>query len=570
MAAASSFHSRVLSTATALVRQADAALRSVQAAQIGLLVAVAVAVVAPLGPLATNRFHHDEAVYSRWALDIASGRDIMVSGSPVDKPPLFLYLQALSIALLGATETAARLPALVATVASVLVVYRLGERLFGRDTGLLAAFLLAAAPYSILFAATAFTDPLMVTFVLAAALAAIEGRWGWAGIGLGLAFMTKQQGLLFLPLVVGLGWVAPLSTSAQSGATGARWHDCRSVRFLIGLAWVVGTTMVWDVARGRHPGFLEQSLMSYSMLTPLLERTWQRLTDYIDLLRYATGSPLLNRVVVAGLPILLAVDVLQLKLTADRASVPRSLRPGEGMAMLVDDGSVQVLRRAAAADIVIAVFSSLFLVVHVLFAFQVWDRYLLGLIPLSALLLARLLTLPWRIGSRLARLVSMWTPGAGAARCAADAHVWTHCFYVVGLLALVLAAVAGPLQDAAASRLPVGGDHGAYDGIEQVADFFKAVPANTTLYHRWLGAHWRFYLWGSPYDFRAWTSPDDLAAQAASRPGARRYIVFPSWHSATEARLALESRALTLREVHRTLRRDGSVSFIVYTIEEAR
>jgi hypothetical protein len=125
-----------------------------------------------------------------------------------------------------------------------------------------------------------------------------------------------------------------------------------------------------------------------------------------------------------------------------------------------------------------------------------------------------------------------------------------------------------PIQDAAASRLPIGGDHGAYQGIEQVVAYLRTVPANTTLYHRWLGWHWRFYLWGSPYDFRAWTSPADLAAQAAARPGAQRYIVFPSWVSSSEARLALAGAGLALREVQRAFRDDGSVSFVVYRIEE--
>ena len=41
---------------------------------------ILLAAVAPLGPLTANRFHHDEAVYSSWGLDIASGRDLMVSG----------------------------------------------------------------------------------------------------------------------------------------------------------------------------------------------------------------------------------------------------------------------------------------------------------------------------------------------------------------------------------------------------------------------------------------------------------------------------------------------------------
>jgi hypothetical protein len=60
-----------------------------------------------------------------------------------------------------------------------------------------------------------------------------------------------------------------------------------------------------------------------------------------------------------------------------------------------------------------------------------------------------------------------------------------------------------------------------------------------------------------------------LARQASARPGARRYVVFPSWRSATEARLALADAGLVMRDVARAFRDDGSISFVVYRIEEA-
>jgi 4-amino-4-deoxy-L-arabinose transferase-like glycosyltransferase len=555
---AAAAHSGVRSIVSALVCQVISAPQSARVAQIGLALAVGVAALAPLGPLAANRFHHDEAVYSRWALDIASGRDIMVSGSPVDKPPLFLYLQALSFKLLGATETAARLPSLLATLGSVIILYHLGRRLFGRGTALLAAFLLAVSPYSILFAATAFTDPLMVTCVLAATLAAVEGRWGWSGVGLGLAFMTKQQGLLFVPLVVGLGLVGRPAAPAPDGrGTGAQGRQ-RAARFLIGLVVVAGLALVWDVARGRHPGFLEQSLLSYNPLAPQWEQIGGRLSGYLGLLRYATGSPLLNAVLVVGLPLLVLADGIEVNRGVVCPPARNTAWPEDEPARPAVEETIAGHRSAAAADLVLVAFVGFYLLAHTLLAFQVWDRYLLGLVPLLALLLARLLILPWRAGRRLAGIALTRTREAGL-----------RGLYAIGLVVLTVMAVARPLQDAAASRFPIGGDHGAYDGVDQVVAYFKTVPADTTLYHRWLGAHWRFYLWGSPYDFRAWTSADDLATQAAGRPGARRYVVFPSWRSATEARLALESRGLALREVFRTLRRDGSVSFIVYRIAEA-
>ncbi len=507
---------RALLGTQAICKRLMQVLTSEQAAIIAISIVIALALLAPLGPMASNRFHRDEAIYSSWGLDIASGRDLLLSSSPVDKPPLFPYIQALSFVLFGPTEVAARLPSLVASVVSVGLIYALGRSLYGRGVGLLAAFLLAASPYSILFAPTAFTDPMMVAWVLAGCLATVRGHWGWAGIFLGLAAITKQQGVFFVPLVLGLGYLSNIKSAN---------FKSQVVSFGVAYLAVLGLAIGWDVARARQPGFLAQSLVSYGGLSLTPVTIWGRLLGFWNLLRYATGSPVLNAALLVGLPLLVVVDMI--------APLPRPLSlKGSG----------------EQADLVLLVFTTFFLLGHSLVAFQVWDRYLLGLVPLLALLLARVLTLPQR-------LLKNW-----------PLPNFLSTLFVLWMLSFTL----HPIRDAAASRFPIGGDHGAYQGIEQVVAYLHSIPADTTLYHRWLGWHWRFYLWGSPYDFRAWTSPADLAAQAAARPGARRYVVFPSWHSSTEARLALAAAGLTLREVHRTFRDDGSVSFIVYRIEETR
>jgi hypothetical protein len=542
--------------------------------------ALAVALLAPLGPLASNRFHRDEAIYSSWGLDIASGRDVLISGSPVDKPPLFPYVQALSFLLFGPTEVAARLPSLMASVASVALVYALGGLLYGRGVGLLAAWLQAASPFAILFAPTAFIDPLMVAWILAGCLLALRGRGGWSGLLLGLASITKQQGVFFLPLAWGLGQLVPVPTidhdlvltpaDVKSPDHGQKrvpaGHNSahrrfRSIPFLVAFAGVFGLALIWDAARARQPGFLAQGWLSYGGLSLSLAATWERVVGFLDLLRYSTGAPVLNLVLLGGLPLLLIADVAFLS----RHVVPRlhkrfaywrsiafnlpdrSIADGQGSELRLSLGCQgRGAYVAAWADVLAFGFIALFLLGHSLVAFAVWDRYLLGLIPWLVLLLARVLTLPRRF------LKHQPVPNV------------LSSLFVLGLLAFTL----GPVRDAAASRFPVGGDHGAYQGIEQVVNYLETVPAGTTVYHRWLGWHWRFYLWGSSYDFRNWTSPSDLAAQAAARPGARRVVVFPSWRSPTEARLALADAGLTMREVQRSFRDDGSVSFVVYLIEE--
>jgi hypothetical protein len=336
---------------------------------------------------------------------------------------------------------------------------------------------------------------------------------------------------------------------------------------------MLGLALGWDAVRARQPGFWVQSLASYGGLPLDAGAIWQRVIGFWHLLGYGTGSPVLNGILLGGLPVLLATDILALHSRPDPETDDKSLTTktqrheektknlvtlwlggfSKGLAWLNLSLSGQD-RSSAWADGVLLAFGLAFLAGHCVVAFQVWDRYLLGLIPLLALLLARVLFLPWRLAMGASRIFG-----------APERLRLLHLLFIMSILGFTLR----PIQDAAASRFPIGGDHGAYQGIEQVVATLRTVPADTTLYHRWLGWHWRFYLWGSPYDFRAWTSPADLAAQAAARPGARRYIVFPSWASSSEARLALAGAGLALHEVQRAFRDDGSVSFIVYRIEEA-
>ena len=149
---------------------------------LGIGLAMLAAVLLPLNLLVTQRFHHDEALYATWALKIASGENPLLYQTPIDKPPLFIYTVAGSLWLLGNTETAARLPSLLATCLSVGLTFWLGRKLYGNGVGLLAAWLMALSPFTLLFAPTAFTDPLLVMLMLAGCVAAAYGYGIWAGI----------------------------------------------------------------------------------------------------------------------------------------------------------------------------------------------------------------------------------------------------------------------------------------------------------------------------------------------------------------------------------------------------
>jgi 4-amino-4-deoxy-L-arabinose transferase-like glycosyltransferase len=474
-----------------------------------------------LAPWDQNRFLEDEALYGYWGLQIATGADVMLDYEPVDKPPLHAYTLALSFLALGPGETAARLPSLLASVAGIALVYALGRALYaGPAIGLLAALLLALSPFDLLFASTAFTDPLMTAWVVAALVAAARGHPGVAGLLTGLAAATKQQGLFFLPLVAAFVALHQARRSPQRPTQPRRLSPYRWLRFALGLGAVALGVVCWDLARLQRPGFLAQSLISYGGLGPAQPQTLGlRAVAWLELLLSFWGS---------GLAALLAVVLLGSLLATWRQ---RGRQPVPSW---------------AAVDGLLAGFLAAFLLLHWLVGFQVWDRYLLGLVPLAALLVARLLV-------HAARLVP-----AGRPRAAATA--------TLGLL--LAASLAGPVARAANNELPLGGDHGAYDGIDQLAAYLRAeAPPGSVLYHYWLGYHYRFYLYGAPLRLHWYPNGADLAHDATVYRREPRYIAFASFRDGRPARTALAEAGIKLVPILETRRRDGTISFQLYRLE---
>ncbi len=554
---------------------------------LALFLAGLTAILLPLNLLDQQRFHHDEALYATWALEIASGRNVWLAETPIDKPPLFLYIVAGTMRLLGPTETVARLPSLLATVVTVGLTFWLGRRLYGAGVGLLAAWLVALSPFTILFAPTAFTDPLLVALVLAGCVAAAYGRTGWAGVWLALAIATKPQAFFFAPLVVGLMIVAggrwqvtggrwqvaggrELVAGNWSQGTGRRWrasrfmlHASRSslpavLTFCLMLLLALIPLFVWEAARRQSPGLWQLSLANYGGLTASVGSFGERWVGFLELLQYSTASPVLNTVFFIGLPLLLLYDLWQIRPTPLRSqptsqpSTPPSDATNQSSSPPTNHPSIQPANPAY-FDWLLFLFGLGYLLGHAWFSFQVWDRYLLGLIPLVALLLARVLLWPWLI------LPRHWLDHQPDLRSLVTLGV---SLLLVGLLVTTMAR---PVQDAVNGRYPLGSHSQALQGLEQIVAYLRGhIGANHTLYHRWLGPHWRFYLWDYPYDLQYWQSPEELAIRA--KPG--HLIALPSWQSDTATRLALAEAGLELRELTRAYHPAGYPSIILYQIEQ--
>ncbi len=500
-----------------------------RAAQLGWPLSVALLLIATLLrtlPLLDNRFHPDEALYGSFARLIASGQDPLLAGVLVDKPPLAFYLTALSLLLFGNGEFGARLPSLFASVVSVALLSVLARRLYSTAAAHLAAGLWAASPFAVLFSITLFLDPLLTAALLWALWAAARGRWRELAVAMALAFAIKQTALVFVPLALAFGLLRLPAGAGPRQAAARLWPARR--RLVPALALAALAIFAWDAARQHPIGFWTQGYADN--MPDRLARANEvapRALAWVNLLHYGTASTALNLVGVAGW--------LGLLLTGLRA---RS--------------------RAVLADGLLSGFVLFYLAAYWLLAFNVWDRYLLPLLPLLCLLAARALL--W-LSDGLTRLVRLGTVSKGAVR----PH--PHPLALAGLAVILVAALLPGAVTATRSGYPIGGDHGAYDGVDDAARFLSALPAGSVLYDHWLSWQWSFYLFDAPV-YVAWMpSPDvlatDLTAFGHSSP---RYLVVPSWEQDGELRAAAERVGFEFVPLHHTYRRDGTLSLTVYAL----
>ena len=136
------------------------------------------------------------------------GRDYL------DKPHLHFWLAALSYKLFGVTTIAYKLPSLLFTIFGTWSVYQLGRALYDRETGRLAALIIASAfayilanndvrMEAILTASISFASWQLVEFIQGKKLLHAAG----AALGLAIGFCTKGHIAVFVPAVGALFYI---------------------------------------------------------------------------------------------------------------------------------------------------------------------------------------------------------------------------------------------------------------------------------------------------------------------------------------------------------------------------
>jgi 4-amino-4-deoxy-L-arabinose transferase-like glycosyltransferase len=170
-------------------------------------------------------------------------------------PPLFFGTGAALMALFGTTSAAILFGlSTAAGVATVVAVYLIGRRWFGRAAGGAAALALALSDFHILYSRTGLTDALFLAlFVMAlAAFARAEDRQtlgaaALAGLLTGLAWNTKYHGWL-------AGAVAGAALLPAFAAAGPRDRRSLALRLVIAGAIALALYIPWVLYVDGRPG----------------------------------------------------------------------------------------------------------------------------------------------------------------------------------------------------------------------------------------------------------------------------------------------------------------------------
>jgi len=165
-----------------------------------------------------------------------------------DKPPLFMWLQAVFLVLTGNLRIAFLLPSLLAALGTLWCVLDLGRRLWTRRVGVYAGWLVLLAIQFTWQAKKAQIDPLVVFWITLANYGLLRHvlrgpdwrMWalGWAAAGLGT--ISKGVGAIALLMLL------PAAFASLRGWPGVRVH-ARDPRFWLGPLAFVAACGVWLV-----------------------------------------------------------------------------------------------------------------------------------------------------------------------------------------------------------------------------------------------------------------------------------------------------------------------------------
>ncbi|MFH1905128.1 MAG: glycosyltransferase family 39 protein [bacterium] len=397
-------------------------------------------------------FHGDEALYSFRGAEIALRGDWFFQAEDVDKPPLLPYLTALSFRIFGFGDNTARLPNFFASLISIWLVYQICCKCFDKNTGLIAAFLMAISPYNILYGPTVFEDTLFACMLLFSIYFLCIYKEFWAGVFLGLCFCTKQFGVLVIP-IIGAFFII-LRYIKWSQTKHSEFSFCIKkplIKLVFGFSIVFAVLLIWAVFfEDPRLGIIFQVNATGGVFKIMTGEFISRLSRWLSLYSKFTNSSVLNMFFLISIPVLIVYEILNLK---------------------------NEHRFKNIISLCVAGYITLMLGTFTLFRFGFSPYYLIFIIPFVFILLARYLSL----------LLQFFTKTKSPTLAAIFA-------LVLGLV-LLINLLSGTLDGM--KNLKLGARWDNEDGFQNAVEYFSAnAGKSSTIYYTrslWPNAYYYFF-----------------------------------------------------------------------------
>ncbi len=192
----------------------------------------------------THLFDWDEINFAECAREMIVSGDyskMQIAFQPFwEKPPLYIWLQALSMLTFGVNEFAARFPNALLGVTVVLLLYHIGKLRYSAMNGLLWAAFYCGSYMSFFYFKSGIIDPLFNIFILLSIFFLSQyKRRGYkqivlSGLFAGLAVMTKGP---VSWLVIGGSWGINLILT----------KDIKALRILQTMVWILVSVLVTSI-----------------------------------------------------------------------------------------------------------------------------------------------------------------------------------------------------------------------------------------------------------------------------------------------------------------------------------
>jgi len=147
----------------------------------------------------------DSFVYSNSANDFLNGN--YYGGNHMQNRLGVVATTALSYKLFGVSDFSSAIIPLLFSLASIILIYKIGKKYFNPDVGLLSAFLLAIFPMDILLSTALMGDVPAMFFCSLSMFMLFEKKYSWSGIWLGFAYLFRENSLLLLLPIGIIIWI---------------------------------------------------------------------------------------------------------------------------------------------------------------------------------------------------------------------------------------------------------------------------------------------------------------------------------------------------------------------------